>query len=456
MMLGVNTPPASPSRRHVATRWSLISALAVFGFAIAFSPSCHSTSNRHTAAPPYYEPVAPLPEPMPSIGPEIRIRIATELDRVDLAGPPRVSLIDTRDPRNVASLRTPVAAERTAGGFRVIDASGAVRTFNRDAALRFDGEGSQSTLLTVNSAPFPGAIFLYPSESSPARLDVIEETSVELYLPGVVSKELYAAWSDVAFDAQAIAARTYALHERARSRAAGRHFDLEGSTLDQAYAGADVNARAVRSVRRTRGLTVIWQGELLRTYYSSTCGGRAAGAADTWPTTFGFEFNLADPIQATPRRCACEFSPLFRWSVQRPTADLARRIAAFGEREGLAVRAIRSISAIRAERTNAVVRPVSYKVFDDSGRWWSMSAEQLRVACNTSVPGLPNIERATRISSGDLEVHIADGVARFEGRGFGHGVGLCQFGAEGLARAGADPIEILRLFYPNSRIDRAY
>ena len=105
--------------------------------------------------------------------------------------------------------------------------------------------------------------------------------------------------------------------------------------MDQAYIGATSNPRALAAARDTRGMVLEWGGEILRAYYSSTTGGRAASARDVWPTDPGFEFNLADPIQASKRNDADEFSPLYRWEVTRDRARLTRRLRAHGNANGL-------------------------------------------------------------------------------------------------------------------------
>src|SRR5690606_23410329 len=134
-------------------------------------------------------------------------------------------------------------------------------------------------------------------------------------------------------------ARTYALHQRERAQRLGRPFDLEATVIDQAYAGATDLEVARRALADTRGTVLTWQGELLRAYYSSTCGGRSAAAADIWPTSGEFAFNLAAPIQAYRRDHACEGSPVYTWEVTRTRDDLSRRFREWGKINGSPVKA---------------------------------------------------------------------------------------------------------------------
>jgi SpoIID/LytB domain protein len=177
---------------------------------------------------------------------------------------------------------------------------------------------------------------------------------------------------------------------------------------------------------------------------------------DTWPTGPGFEFNLARPIQASERACPCDASPLHRWKVTRSTDELVKRFALFGRDQGMALRAIDSLSKIEPSAFNEVGRPSRHKVYDAKGRWWEISAEQLRLACNYSASGaLPAVTRDARVSSGDVEVAIQGGTATITGRGFGHGVGMCQYGAEGLARQGRSAEQILTHYYPGAQLTRS-
>jgi stage II sporulation protein D len=86
---------------------------------------------------------------------------------------------------------------------------------------------------------------------------------------------------------------------------------------------------------------------------------------------------------------------------------------------------------------------------------FTLSAEQFRVACNSG-PGLPLMERNGRLPSNDVEVRIEGRTAVFAGRGFGHGVGGCQYGFEGFASRGEEWGTILARFYPGARPVRLY
>ncbi len=396
-------------------------------------------------------------EPTVSLGaePDIRVRVLSGVDGVEIGGPPRILARSMYGgPRH--ELTTPVRLESIAGALRLEGAGGRSANIVDGASVRIDSEGGG--LLTLDGTAYPGALEARPrSDVSAEALDVVAIMGMETYLPGVLVKELYPSWPLECFEAQAVCARSYAMHERARARSKGRWFDVEGTVVDQAFVGATEHETANSAVLGTHGQVLTHEGgRLLRAYYSSTCGGRAGSAADTWPTGPGFAFNLAPPLQAHTREHYCEKSPAYRWERTRGVERLSLRARRWGQENGHAVKGVGLIADVQIERRNAAGRPARFRLVDDSGRSFSMSGEQLRLAFNTRVPGVPDLTRDESVRSSDLEAVVEGDSVRISGRGFGHGVGMCQFGAAALARQGWTHREIVAHFYPGSSVQRAY
>ncbi len=387
--------------------------------------------------------------------PEIRVRVLSGVEGVEIGGPPRVLARSMfGGPRH--ELATPVRLESIAGALRVEGAAGVSANFVDGGSVRIDSVGGG--LLTLDGAPYPGALETRPrSDVSTEALDVLAIMGMETYLPGVLVKELYPSWPLECFEAQAVCARSYAMHERARARSMNRWFDVEGTVVDQAFSGATEHETANTAAEGTRGQVLTHDsGRLLRTYYASTCAGRPGSAADTWPTGPGYAFNLAPPLQAQPREHSCHKSPLYRWERVRGRERLSLRIRRWGQEHGHPVKGVGQIEGIEVERRNAAGRPARFSVRDDAGRSFSLSGEQLRLACNTRVPGVPELTRDDSVRSSDLEFAFEGENVHIAGRGFGHGVGMCQFGAAALAQQGWTHHEILARFYPGTSIQRAY
>jgi len=247
--------------------------------------------------------------------PLIRVRIVRGESTVTIAGPETVHLLGPSRPRIRAAaassdddfgassqtVPTPITVTLGQEAWRITDGRGNSRRMPRATggpaadALRITSLSGE--MLTLDSKRLPGALWLHGRSGSgdaAGTIDVVEHLPIEVYLPGVIAKELYPNWGLETFKAQAIAARSYAMQERQRRLSIGSFFDLESTTQDQVYGGSTTNPTALRAVDLTYGQVLTWNGHLLRAYYSSTTGGRAASARDTWPTGPGYEFNLAE------------------------------------------------------------------------------------------------------------------------------------------------------------------
>ncbi|MBL8746739.1 MAG: SpoIID/LytB domain-containing protein [Phycisphaerae bacterium] len=481
----------------IPTRWLEVAdspaAAAIILFAMLTSigvGSCTSSSTNSPALRPTRtdSPPGTATRPAEQREPILRVRLLSDVREVVLSGPRSITIAPDDRPSGAKSITTPIKVMRLETGWLLRDGSGAPVAFANPAigapplVLKVAADKSGAHI-RINDAPYPGEFTLRPKSDRPAPpaapppafgttgappspervspvlpFDLIEHIGIESYLPGVISRELLPNWSLNAFKAQAIAARTYAMHERERSTRNNEPYDLESSQLDQVYGGAVDHAVANRATAETRGLVLMTEGRLLRAYYSSTCGGRPAAAKDVWPTTKGFEFNLDGPIQGTQGPdTACSFSPRTRWTVTRTRDELSKRLSAFGRDQGLAVRGLRSITRVEPTTKTAEGRPTNYRIFDADGKWFALSAEQLRTGCNwIGTSGQPPVTAQTRVLSGDAEFAVQGASVIITGRGFGHGVGLCQYGAEGMSRAGATAEQIVLHYYPGATLMKAY
>jgi len=501
--------PAQPdSRLHRIARTIEVGPLltvapTILLLALAISvSSCDSPFHNNRDSPTRPTPQRPVPSrsaphstaapttPPRAGEPSLRIRLLAGVESATIAGPARVMVALASRSNDSQLLSTPITISRSGPVWRVEDAQRSLRAFtavgDAELAAGLRVEPSGAAPLTLAGKPHPGQMTILPAaEQSPpptttttttttpattpatnaarsstlstSRIDLVEAIGLETYIAGVVAGELPSGWEPGALKAQAIAARSYALHERDRAQRLGRPFDLDAGESDQVYAGATTDPAILRAVSETRGSVLSFQGRTLRAYYSSTCGGRSAAAKDVWPTSAGFEFNLDAPLQGHPLDEACSISPLYRWSLTRPRDELTRRLNAFGRDTGMGVRNLKSFAAATPSLRNQQGRPTQYRIFDADGSWWPLSAEQLRSASNwTGTSGLPAGARAQRVNSGDAIFQLGPDAVTITGQGFGHGVGLCQYGAQAMAKAGKGSDEILRFYYPGATIEHAY
>ncbi|MFN0010179.1 MAG: SpoIID/LytB domain-containing protein [Phycisphaerales bacterium] len=417
--------------------------------------------------------------------PDVRIRLIEAASTATLTSTVRSVWISGGGNRPAARMIGPVNAKLSASGWEFTDAAGLIAKFDRTAtvetaaeegivgpavgeagrvapAASVRGTGAASAAATpasviLNGKRYAGAVRFVPrSEVSPRAFDVIETVDLEDYLKGVVASEMFSKWPLAAYQSQAVAARSYAVHERDRARRTGQGFDVEANVKDQAYAGLNERSEIVQAVDSTRGVLLTWGGGVLRSYFHSTCGGRASSAGDTWPTATTSAFNQAGPIQAQKREWACNGATYYRWSTVRNRQELLQRFKAFGAERGTPLRGLTGIESIIATSSNAAGRPSRYLVMQPGGQTYTLTAEELRRACNQEVGTLPPISAANRVNSSDMEVALNGNTITITGRGYGHGVGLCQWCAKGFADKGETWQAILTRFYPGAKVERAY
>jgi stage II sporulation protein D len=280
-------------------------------------------------------------------------------------------------------------------------------------------------------------------------LDVVNVVSVEEYLLGVVTRESPARWPIETLKAQAIASRTYALfHVRMVGRSVDRGFDLFDDTRSQVYGGySGETDESRRAVKETSGSVLAYgprgREKIFQAYFSSTCGGITASSADVFPQ---------DDIPPLRERLAdgCTSASRYRWSATVPKQVLTERVRAWARAKRNAVANMSTLQTVEPSGKNALGRPTRYHLVDDRGTRYELTAEQARSALGWDAP------RETDLHSGFFEVTDAGSQLKFDGRGFGHGVGYCQWCGNGWGRAGVGAVDILKRSYPGAVLVRAY
>jgi stage II sporulation protein D len=385
--------------------------------------------------------------------PIVRVRIVRGSGHVHVAadGPIRITIGDTaagahQDQR---LLQGPLTLQLQHGRLMIQPGHGGGLQYHT-AAVRLTPEHG---LLQVDRVAYPGELVIHVRTSEdgrPAALDVVNHVAMEQYLPGVLHRELFAHWDPAAFRAQAVAARSYAIFESAR--AAQRHFDVESTTASQVYGGAVAHERARQAVRDTAGVVLVHDGRVVPAYYSSCCGGTGQNAAFAFPAGIDIP-----PLRGRADANWCMASPNFRWTAIRPRQELAVRIAAWGRANKHPVAQLADIADIRVTGVNQVGRPARFAVVDPAGRVFQLGPEQFRFACNTDAPGTPPLAAQARLKSSHVTPRVLGHQVHFEdGRGHGHGVGMCQWCAQSMATHGYAAQQILEAAYPGATLARVY
>jgi stage II sporulation protein D len=347
----------------------------------------------------------------------------------------------------VQVLSGPVEFGLAPTGWTARDAAGMRAAWPAEVAQLQVTAASGPSQVDWSGSTWPGDMRLVRVQSG--GIDVVMDVPMETYLPGVVAKELYGSWDLDTYKAQAIAARSYAVVEDDRW-SERRHFDVVAGEQSQAWIGATQNPTALQAVRETRGMVLVHEGLVVPGYYSSACGGRPATARGAITDNPHHEIAPIATGNGAARSGCCERTKVATWSATIPASKVAERLRAWGRSNWRPdVAAIESISAVAPARRNSAGRTVAFTLATPKGSV-TIGAEELRTAINAAR------DRATSIRSSDCTITLARGSMEFSGRGFGHGAGMCQHGAQEMARRGTGWREILARYYPQAGIETAW
>ncbi len=437
---------------------------AALPFALAVAAACVSTARRSPEPPiippdtarvlvrrdtaPPIEQVAPPTERRAPIGRAVRIALAVDAPHVTLSGTGAWGLYDTGGESTL--IRAPGGdlwtVEARRGLLRAVHDDGGTTPLRRAPFIaRALDPGA---LVVVNGRRYRGEVWVLPASSG---VLVVNRVNVEDYLRGVVPLEIGTRTpaESAAVAAQAVAARSYAYSHLADPSSP---YDMVATTLDQVYGGVDAETPLGNAaVAATEGLVLMYQGRIVNAPYHSTCGGRTAGASEVWQGTHDEPYLLpvSDRIPGTDRYY-CDIAPRFRWtqsftaSALRTTLDrYLRRYVAVTSRSVGTPRAVEVMGRTPSGRVRAL------RIITDRGRY-TLRGNQIRFVLRSSGGEILN---STYFS---VETERGrDGALRrlvLRGSGYGHGIGMCQWGAIGRARAGQDYRTILHTYYPGTII----
>ena len=297
-------------------------------------------------------------------------------------------------------------------GADILPVSGIRVASGGEAAISLNGRRLRGTLEIV--------------KQKDQTLLVINHIALEDYLQGVLSKEAPDYWPPEALKTVAIAARTYAIYQRYTKESV--EYDVTGDVLSQDYGGkSEEKAATTRAVKASAGIVLLSRGRLFPTFYHSTCGGvtehaRAMGDFDLEPLRGGIVCNF------------CSASPFYRWRRRFTKADISWALSKSPRGS------IGPVSALQVTRRSQTGRAQEITI---------VGAKQTVRLTGFEFRSLFGFDR---LRSPSFSVTPAGDSFLLDGRGWGHGVGMCQWGAAELARRGVSAAEILSYYYPGTEL----
>jgi stage II sporulation protein D (peptidoglycan lytic transglycosylase) len=349
-------------------------------------------------------------EPAPAAD-DIRVAIADGLRTVEVGGGPMM----------VSDLTGRSVVNDSPAWLRATLKNGVIEVAGR----RVDGlrlAPADVGFLRVSNREYPGALEIIKNGDG---LTLVNELPLEDYLAGAVKAEAGDKMPLEMLKAQAIVARTYAAYHRRLN--AEKAFHLVASTLNQQYVGR-VPADSVvwTAVRESAGQVLLWQGELFPAFYHTDSGGytedpRVVFAASNMPALKPVRVDFPSE------------SPYHRWRLDLPLAELSAALLRGG------------ISIGRVVALDVLERSVSLRVARIAVRGTGGSVT-LRGNDLRRLVGYDTLKSTL------FAVAVVGPVARFVGRGYGHGVGLDQWSAKTMADQGYSAQRIVLYYYPGATL----
>jgi stage II sporulation protein D len=284
--------------------------------------------------------------------------------------------------------------------------------------------------LMVNQRAYRGIFLIRPSGGG--SVSVIEEVGLEEYLNGVLPREVGADWPVESLKAQAVISRTYVLANIRRS--AGKGYDVTSDVFSQVYGGLkDEHSETNAAVRATQGEILLDDAGLpVLTFFHSSCGGRTENVRYVWQ-----EVSHPPEYLDSVKDSYCKDDPFNQWEFNIHAERLQQRLRRRGFRVGVPTK----ISAAKRSPSDRI----SIFLIESSKGRVQVPGNTFRLAV-----GADQL-RSTFVST----IERRGKTFHFEGKGWGHGVGLCQWGARGRALEGHSYTQIIDAYYPGARLVKA-
>jgi stage II sporulation protein D len=394
-----------------------------------------------------------LEPPAPGTEPELRVGLGVELNRVTLGGDGELFVTDDRTGDAIGVI--PAGVSWTA----VPDSTGLVLVrADRSRTRRLQSLSAvgvtEGRFAMAQRRRYRGRLGVFRDRRG---LTLVNRVPLESYVVGVTGAELGRRRTDEleAIKAQAVVSRSFAMRNRGRYEAMG--FDAFGDLRDQVYLGVDgEHPTSWAAVQRTTGLVLTHDGRPIEAFFHSTCGYKTAGADEAFRTarTVPYLRPVSDEREGGSGAYYCDISPRFRWREE-------------WDEHKLRIILTQTLSTVTTVPPGGIPPVTDLRISEEtrSGR-----AGQLLIRLRdreVRIPG-PDIRQVLRpepdryLGSTAFQLHVTRNgqgeVSRVTaaGAGWGHGVGLCQWGAVGRARAGQDFRHILETYFPGTTIERAY
>jgi stage II sporulation protein D (peptidoglycan lytic transglycosylase) len=308
---------------------------------------------------------------------------------------------------------------------------------------------SATALIALDGKHYRGELLFLQSDTG---ITIVNRVRMDDYLRGVVPLEIGTreARDSAAVQAQAVTARSYA-YVHLGGTSPSKPYDITASVSDQLYGGADIEtAVSNAAVSATRGLVLQYGGRVVNAPYHSACGGSTATADEIWRTSNEpYLQRVSDQIPGTDR-FYCDIAPRFRWTRtldgQTLREALVRYLGTYTRTPGGYPGTPRDVEI---DTRTPSGRVETLKIATDRGNY-VLRGNDIRYVLRSPGGEILNSTAFTVQVTTARDGSVSQLVLK--GTGYGHGVGMCQWGAIGRARSGQDFRSILRTYYPGTSV----
>ncbi len=341
---------------------------------------------------------------------ELRIAIAKGISQVNV-GSSTPAIVRDGAGKKLGDIEAMNGISATTGGSGV--------ALDRWRASQIIIEPSSDGYVWINNAWYRGRTRLVRQGKSIIALNQID---LEEYLYSVVGAEAIPTWPQEALKAQAVAARTYAIHQSSTS--GNRFYDLDTTTKTQVYKGLSSEFTSTHdAVNATKGEVMTYKGKVILAAFHASSGGHTENVEDIWRSSHSLPYlrGVVDYDQ---------LAPVFQWTKSFSASELGRLLGGVG-----------NVRTLTPERTTPYGRIISIKVVGDRS--------------SKKIDGT-RLRQALDLRSTLFTISSVGGSFQVNGRGSGHGIGLSQWGAYYLSEQGVSYQEILSHYYQSAHLTKQF
>lgn len=353
----------------------------------------------------------------PAWQPEVRVMILNEVRDFSASGKNLEWIPLSRD-KPIHPIHGKVIIRSSNGNIII----GKEDTGMRALSLKADDE-----VIEINGIEFRGHMSVYYNTNGTLKL--INHVGLEDYLTGIINLEISSGWHIEAVKAQAVVSRSYALYRKYHPK--DPRYDMESTTLDQVYKGRHTEDKRARgAIINTWGIVIQHNKEVAETVYHSCCGGHTASGEEVWGNGKPYWKGVPCPYDD-----GCTY---WKWVLRLTWSEMEEILAD----KGLIQSPLKDITISGRDKSGRVSL-IQIKTDDKILKIKSKEFRELL--------GFERL-RSTKFKL----FFIGKNNIQFVGKGSGHGVGMCQWGAKGMAEKGSSYEEIIKYYYHDVTLKKLY